>query len=79
MKKTNTNNNATKNFKPVDCFQCKHMYITWDQNSPKGCRAFGFKTKRMPSLVVFETSGEPCHNFSPKDPVPPPKKIDWIA
>ncbi|HBQ45426.1 MAG TPA: uracil-DNA glycosylase [Thiomicrospira sp.] len=74
MKKTN------HKFKPIDCFQCQHLYITWDEDNPKGCTAFGFKTKRLPSLVVFETSGENCHHFCPKTPKPKPKKKrGWVA
>jgi len=71
-----------KNSNHIDCFQCKHFYITWDQSNPKGCNAFGFKTRRMPSHVVFESSGEPCLKFSPKQTEPPPpkpKKGGWVA
>jgi len=74
MKKIDSQKNQ-----PIDCFQCKHLYITWEPNNPRGCRAFGFKTKRLPSVVVQETSGEPCHNFSPKKTPPPSKKKGWVA
>lgn len=64
----------------IDCFKCKHMYITWEVNCPRGCKAFGFKTKRMPSMVVFETSGEVCLKFTPKNPQKTKKKTSgWIA
>ncbi|WP_330218382.1 uracil-DNA glycosylase [Sporosarcina globispora] len=36
----------------IDCFKCKYFYVTWDRNHPKGCRAFQFKTRQMPSLEV---------------------------
>ncbi|WP_024850868.1 hypothetical protein [Hydrogenovibrio kuenenii] len=62
--------NSESNFEPIDCFKCKHFYITWDDANPKGCRAFGFKTQRLPSVVVFEASGEPCMKFSPKTDEP---------
>lgn len=78
--------NSDNNFEPVDCFKCKHFFVTWDDSRPKGCHAFGFKTKRLPSAVVFETSGQPCMKFEPKpDETNPPsqrkkKKTDgWIA
>lgn len=70
------------NDKPIDCFKCKHLYITWDESSPRGCTAFGFKTARLPSTVVFETSGESCYKFTPKNPPPKPtpkNKTGWIA
>jgi len=70
MKKTN----------PIDCFQCQNLYITWDENAPRGCKAFGFKTKRLPSDVVFESSGEPCLKFIAKNqPSKKPEKTGWIA
>jgi len=73
MKKTNS----------IDCFKCRHFYITWDANQPRGCKAFGFKTRNLPSQVVFETSGADCLKFSPKaDPDSNPsskKKNGWIA
>ncbi|PIQ03209.1 MAG: uracil-DNA glycosylase [Piscirickettsiaceae bacterium CG_4_9_14_3_um_filter_43_564] len=59
MSKTNSST-------PIDCFKCRHFYITWDANQPKGCKAFRFKTKFMPSTLVFETSGHDCLKFSPK-------------
>jgi hypothetical protein len=59
-------NNPTNN-NPIDCFKCKYLYITWDTINPRGCRAFSFKTTKMPSIVVLETSGEPCYKFILKD------------
>lgn len=50
----------------VNCTKCKYYYVTWDPNNPKGCKMFGFKTKLMPSLYVFKSSGKPCEAFSPK-------------
>jgi hypothetical protein len=71
MKKTN----------PVDCFNCLHFYITWDAVNPRGCRAFGFKTARIPSDVVFETSGEVCLKFKAKNKqaTTKKKKDGWQA
>ena len=71
MKKTN----------PIDCFKCKHFYITWEPNNPRGCHAFAFKTRRMPSDVVLETSGEPCLKFLAKEQgvTKEKKKRGWTA
>ncbi|SIN87334.1 hypothetical protein SAMN05443662_0803 [Sulfurivirga caldicuralii] len=52
--------------KQIDCFRCRHFYVTWDPSAPRGCRAFGFKTKLLPSIVVQQSSGEPCQLFEPK-------------
>jgi hypothetical protein len=71
MKKTNP---------PIDCFQCEHFFVTWDASKPRGCNAFGFKTTKLPSIVVFENSGEECLKFSPKaNQANPVKKTGWIA
>lgn len=65
----------------VDCFKCKYFYVTWDQHNPRGCKAFGFKTHQLPSVVVLETSGEKCLKFVAKhQPKPKSKnKRGWIA
>nr|WP_254119758.1 uracil-DNA glycosylase [Bacillus sp. FJAT-29790] len=52
--------------KRIDCFKCKFFYVTWDNRLPKGCRAFGFKTARMPSAEVLRASGQPCLRFEKK-------------
>ena len=51
----------------INCFHCIHFYITWDEKFPRGCRAMDFKSKKMPSLLVYESSGIPCTKFKPKE------------
>lgn len=50
----------------IDCRKCKHYYVTWDPNNPMGCRKFGFKSRIMPSEVVYQSSGAPCNGFESK-------------
>lgn len=50
----------------VDCFKCVYFKITWDKNNPYGCGAMGFKSKMLPSLHVFKTSGKKCLMFKKK-------------
>lgn len=50
----------------VNCAQCRHYYVTWDPNFPRGCRAYGFKTKQPPSVAVLSSSGRPCMMYEPK-------------
>jgi hypothetical protein len=50
----------------INCRICKHFYITWNQNFPYGCRAIGFKAKKLPSMEVKKTSGIDCQRFSKK-------------
>ncbi|MFA6700006.1 MAG: uracil-DNA glycosylase [Thiomicrospira sp.] len=64
----------------IDCFKCRYFYITWEAQHPRGCKAFGFKTTRMPSQVVEETSGKPCLKFQPKPTRPQNSpQSGWIA
>ncbi|OAB42630.1 uracil-DNA glycosylase [Paenibacillus antarcticus] len=51
----------------IDCTKCSFYYVTWDPQLPKGCKAFGFKTKTMPSTAVLSSSGRPCMNFELKE------------
>jgi len=56
----------------INCYRCRHFFITWDEIFPRGCRMFNFKTIEMPSVTVFKASGMPCLEFSEK-PRPPKK------
>ncbi|MGG0655072.1 uracil-DNA glycosylase [Rummeliibacillus pycnus] len=49
------------------CFKCRHFFVTWDQNTPRGCRAYQFKSKAVPSVVVKNSSGMDCLKFDLKE------------
>lgn len=51
--------------KPV-CHKCRHFYITWDKNTPNGCRLYGIKTRRNPSQVVMSATGTGCLGYEKK-------------
>lgn len=51
----------------VICQKCKFYYVTWQANMPHGCRAYEFKSKTIPSIVVKRSSGEECKFFSSKN------------
>lgn len=53
----------------INCMKCTYFYITWDPNAPKGCKAFGFKSKSMPSVTVLSSSGKPCMHYKAKQQV----------
>ncbi|HSR11850.1 MAG TPA: hypothetical protein VLS90_10435, partial [Thermodesulfobacteriota bacterium] len=53
-----------------DCFRCRHFFVTWDRNFPRGCRALGFKSREMPHLKVEEASGMGCLKFERKETLP---------
>lgn len=50
----------------INCFTCRHFYVTWDPNFPKGCKAFQFKTRRLPSQEVMKASGQACLKYEKK-------------
>jgi hypothetical protein len=52
--------------KSINCFLCVHFYVTWDNARPRGCRAMGFKSREIPSLVVLKSSGSPCLHYEEK-------------
>lgn len=49
------------------CQTCKNYFITWDSNFPYGCKAFGFKGKVQPILMVKEADGRDCSLYDPKE------------
>lgn len=52
--------------KRINCINCIYFYITWDKNNPRGCKYFGFKSKLLPSVMVYKSSGEDCKMFKSK-------------
>ena len=54
-----------KNFRR-NCYKCRFFYVTWEEQHPNGCRALGFKSRQLPSMVVFRSSGKPCEYFKEK-------------
>ncbi len=42
------------------CFGCDNFYITYMKGRPYGCKAFGFISKKLPSIEVFSSSGIHC-------------------
>lgn len=48
------------------CIPCTHFFVTWDRCFPYGCKALGFRSKKRPSLVVYESSGMECQYFKAK-------------
>ncbi|MDR0222011.1 MAG: uracil-DNA glycosylase [Oscillospiraceae bacterium] len=50
----------------ANCYQCKHFGVSWDYKFPKACKLFGFKSARLPSVTVHESSGAACFGFEKK-------------
>jgi hypothetical protein len=49
--------------KRINCFTCKHFYLTWDKKYSRGCKAMGFKSREIPSQAVFNASGFDCTRY----------------
>ncbi len=49
-----------------DCLHCKHYFVTWESDKPRGCHAYEFKSPEWPSQVVLESSGADCQLFDHK-------------
>lgn len=56
----------------VLCRTCKHYRVSWDPRAPHSCTALGFKSNRMPSVIVYESSGIECQLHEPKPKAPSP-------
>ncbi|HOW56781.1 MAG TPA: hypothetical protein PKZ12_02170 [Smithellaceae bacterium] len=53
--------------RPINCFLCRYFYITYEKKFPYGCRVMGFKSKRLPSIDVFNNSDMDCSLFMEKE------------
>jgi hypothetical protein len=49
------------------CKDCIHLYVTWDEKFPHGCRAIAFKSKAYPIIEVRKNSGMECQFFIKKE------------
>jgi len=50
----------------INCRRCHYYYVTWEAKQPHGCKAYGFKSAQIPSMVVQRSSGSKCSLFTPK-------------
>jgi hypothetical protein len=46
-----------------NCLDCQYFAVSWDPDFPRSCKVFGIKTSRMPSHVVYESTGRHCPAF----------------
>jgi hypothetical protein len=59
-------NDEQREGKKINCFECRHFFITHEPARPYGCQAMGFKSRELPSSAVLRSSGEPCLLHVPK-------------
>ncbi len=63
--------------KQVNCRKCVFS-ISLGIKKPYGCKYFGFKSKVLPSVSVYKSSGEQCKAFTPKEVKPKKKSKERI-
>jgi hypothetical protein len=44
----------------VRCHGCVHFQVTYQADWPYACRAYGLRTRRLPSAEVLQASGQAC-------------------
>jgi hypothetical protein len=47
--------------------------VSWDPRAPHACMAMGFKSQKLPSIVVYESSGIECQVFEPRPATTTPR------
>jgi hypothetical protein len=50
----------------IVCQRCVYYFVTWEPNKPHGCKAYGFKSRLLPSVAVKNSSGTDCNFYTPK-------------
>jgi len=50
----------------IICQKCKYYFVTWEPTRPYGCKAYNFKSKLIPSMVVKNSSGIDCSFYQQK-------------
>ena len=57
----------TPPLKAPNCLKCVYFKVTWDNNFPRSCEAFGIKCVNLPSAEVYRAQGEHCPSFCLKE------------
>lgn len=51
----------------INCVKCIHYFVTWQPQHPHGCKAYGIKSKRHPSMEIQASTGTPCQAYQIKN------------
>ena len=41
----------------IICQKCQFYFVTWQQDKPHDCKVYGIKSRFLPAMVVFHSSG----------------------
>jgi len=50
----------------IICQKCIYYYVTWQGGRAHGCKAYGFKSPTLPSIVVKNSSRLDCKFYQKK-------------
>lgn len=51
----------------IQCQKCIYYFVTWQNGRGHGCKAYGFKSPTLPSIVVKNSSGHDCSFYQKKE------------
>lgn len=46
-----------------NCLKCVFFAVSWDPSFPRSCSVFGIKSRDLPSMVVYQSTGRHCPSF----------------
>ncbi|MCL2556966.1 MAG: hypothetical protein FWE09_00645 [Treponema sp.] len=46
-----------------NCLKCAHYKVSWDPFLPHACEIFEIKSRLIPSIEVYNTTGGNCPSF----------------
>lgn len=50
--------------KQMACLKCKHYQSSYNARTPRICKFYGFESQVMPYVLVKQSTGEDCQEFS---------------
>lgn len=63
--------------KRIPCMKCKHYQVTFEPNSPRGCKLYQFKSMVMPYILVKQSTGHDCTSFEERKGEKLDSKVDF--
>ena len=53
---------------PINCARCRYFFVTHIRVTPWGCGKFNFRSRVLPSQLVFSSTGTKCAYYADKNP-----------
>jgi hypothetical protein len=50
----------------INCLKCEYYKVTWNPKKPHECKAYNFKSKYFPNLILLRETGIACQYFKLK-------------